>query len=239
MLKNLKTSIVIVLAFVFVLSLASQSDAQTKKRKKRPVKKAPTTAVVPPLYTSEPIIVSRASDYDSDQNKDDVTLEPLQQTAPLTARDQQLADIAARIRSLEKSLKKGYDDKQKTLLMNLDILTRAEQRAESLRKQRFDLVEKENAIQIKLDQLEYDMRPEMIQQNTSMMGSLRPEELRDARRKSLEAERRNLQSLLTDVQNARAALDKSVVAAEDLVERIRGKLEKDIDAAIADDKPDE
>src|SRR4051794_11674739 len=156
MLKNLKTSIVIVLAFVFVLSLASQSDAQTKKRKKRPVKKAPTTAVVPPLYTSEPIIVSRASDYDSDQNKDDVTLEPLQQTAPLTARDQQLADIAARIRSLEKSLKKGYDDKQKTLLMNLDILTRTEQRAESLRKQRFDLVEKEYAIQIKLDQLEYD-----------------------------------------------------------------------------------
>jgi hypothetical protein len=238
MLRYIKTSIVLVLAFVFVLSLASQSAAQTKKRKKRPVKKVPTTAVVPPLYTSEPIIVSRASDYDSDQNKDDVTLEPLAQTQPDSARDQALADMAARIKSLERSMKKGYDDKQKTLLLNLDILTRAEQRAESLRKQRFELVEKENTIQTRLDQIEYDIRPEMIERSTNMTGSLRPEELRDSRRKSLELERKSLQSLLLDVQSTRVSLETSVKNAEDLVVRLRSKLEKDIDTALTDDNPE-
>jgi hypothetical protein len=238
MLKFIKTSIVLVLALVFVLSAVAASDAQTKKRtKKRPVRKAPTTAVVPPLYTSEPIIVSRAADYDK-VDKDDVQLEPLAQSGPPTERDQQLADIAARIKSLEKGLKNGYDEKQKRLLLNLDILTRAEQRAESLRKQRFELIEKESGIQTKLDQIENDIRPEMIERAVALTGSLRPEELRDAKAKSLAAERTNLRALLTDVQSTRAALETSVKSAEDLVERLRSKLEKDIDTALTDEKPE-
>ena len=235
--RFIKTTIVLVLGFVFMLSFVSQGDAQTKKRKKRPARKSPTTVVVPPLYTSEPIIVSRASDYDQ-EDKDEVQLEPIPQQSPATERDQQLADISSRIKSLEKGLKNGYDEKQKRLLLNLDILTRAEQRAESLRKQRFELMEKESTIRTKLDQIEADIRPEMIERVVELTGSLRPEELREARRKNLDAERQNLRTLLTDVQTTRASLETSVKSAEDLVERLRTKLEKDIDSALTDDKPE-
>jgi hypothetical protein len=71
-----------------------------------------------------------------------------------------------------------------------------------------------------------------------LAGSLRPEELRDARRKSLEAERRNLQALLTEVQATRANLDQTVLRADAMVEKLRLKLEKDIDDALETKEPE-
>jgi hypothetical protein len=124
------------------------------------------------------------------------------------------------------------DEKQKRLLLNLDILTRAEQRSESLRKQIFEMIEKENAVKTKLDTLEYDLRPEVIERSTSLIGSLRPEEIRASRRKSLEAERANLQTLLTEIQRTRATLDISLQRADVLVEKLRTRFEKEIDAAL-------
>jgi len=238
MMRSIKLFTIPALSAVFVLGLIGQSDAQTKKKKHTAKRPATTTRIQQPLYTSEPIIVSRASDYDKPTDDSVTTVAvPVTQDEP-TERDRVLADISARIKNLEKGMKNGYDEKQKTLLLNLDILTRAEQRSESLRKQRFELIEKENTIQTRLDQIEYDVRPEMVERSVALTGSLRPEELRENRAKSLEAEKQKLTTLLTEVQNMRASLEVSVKNADDLVERLRTKLEKDIDSAISDDKPE-
>lgn len=153
-------------------------------------------------------------------------------------------ELAARIREIQSSIKKieagqrnNSDDKQKRLLLNLDILTRAEQRAEALRKQRFELIEKENSVRLRIEQIDADIRPEVIEKSVAMAGSLRPEELREARRKSLDAEKRNLQSLLTEISATRASLEQNVLRADALVEKLRVKLEKDIDAALDADDP--
>ncbi len=154
-----------------------------------------------------------------------------------TDRDRALSDLSERIRSLESGMKNGYDEKQKRLLLNLDILTKAEQRSESLRKQRFDLIDRESQIRTKLDQIENDIRPEAIERSVALMGTLRPEEIRDSRRKYLEAERKNQQALLTEIQATRAALEQSVLRSDTLVEKLRTKLEADIDKALDADKP--
>jgi chromosome segregation ATPase len=133
-------------------------------------------------------------------------------------------------------MKDGYDEKQKRLLLNLDILTRAEQRSESLRKQRFDLLEKENSIQTRLDQIEIDIRPENIERQVAVMGTLRPEEIREAKQKSLDSERKNLQALLAQVQSTRGSLDQTVDKAEQLVQKLRVALEADIDKTLGDGK---
>jgi hypothetical protein len=125
------------------------------------------------------------------------------------------------------------------LLTNLDILTKAEQRVESLRKQRFDLVEKENSIRSRIDQIDVDIRPESIEKNIALVGTLRPEELREARRKSLDAERRNLQSMLNEIIASRTSLENNLLRADALVEKLRVKLEKDIDNALSSDEPDQ
>ncbi|MEO7660021.1 MAG: hypothetical protein ABIV48_10440, partial [Pyrinomonadaceae bacterium] len=130
-----------------------------------------------------------------------------------------------------------YDEKQKRLLLNLDILTRAEQRTESLRKQLFDMIEKENSVKSRLEQIEFEIRPEMIERTLQLAGSMKPEEIRDNRRKSLNAERQNLQSLLTEIQNTRSNTSFSLEKAELMVEKLRTKLEKEIDNSFLSDDP--
>ena len=236
------------LFFILVsLTLAGIADAQTKKRTKR--KPTRTTTTKPATPTTVPAVVSQADQY-SNQNQQIITgnfetptptatTETEPQTTEPESFDQKLDRISSRMKemntlmkSLESSKQNAYDEKQRRLLLNLDILTRAEQRAESLRKQLFDLVEKENNLKTRLETIEYDSRPEMIEKQIAFAGSLRPEELREARRKNLEAEKRNLTNLVTEIQTTRTNLEQNVQKADQLVEKLRAVLEKDIDDAL-------
>lgn len=151
---------------------------------------------------------------------------------------QNVADLMERIKRLEAGQQSTYDEKQKRLLLNLDILTRAEQRSESLRKQLFEMIEKENSVKSRLDQLEFESRPEVIERALQLNGSMKPEDVRDIRRKSLNAEKANLSSLLTEIQSTRANLNMTLLRAEQMVEKLRAKLEKDIDDSFLKDDPD-
>jgi predicted transcriptional regulator len=234
--------------FVFAAAIlfcffATAGDANAQKKKRK------TTQNVQPIVSTTPgqtlpIIISRAEDIPSEAQSASVqTIVPPQPETPtetvddkIDASNKQIKDLNKRIKTLESSQKNEYDEKQKRLLLNLDILSRAEQRAESLRKQLFEIIEKESTVNSRLDQLKYDSRAENIERVASLVGSLRPEEIRDQRKKSLDAERKNLEGLLTQIQNNRAVLQSSVDKADLLVEKVRSKMEKDIDDALADDK---
>lgn len=223
-----------VIAFVALCSVVVSAQSTRRTRKATPI---PAPTATP--QTSEPLIISRAEDF-PDENSQAIPPDPNAER-PVAGADaanlQTLEDLGRRIRNLEATRKPDPDEKQKRLLLNLDILTRAEQRAESLRKQLFEMIEKENATKTKLDSLEYELRPEVIERSTAMVGSLRPEEIRASRRKSLESERANLQTLLTEIQRNRTAVDLNLQRADALVERLRVKLEKEIDTAL-DDEPE-
>jgi septal ring factor EnvC (AmiA/AmiB activator) len=215
------------------------TNAQTSRRRtNRPVQPVVSST---PMQTL-PVIISRADDIPSENQN--VVSEPIAQPPEETVDDKidasnkSIKELNTRMKSLESTRKNEYDEKQKRLLLNLDILSRAEQRAESLRKQLFEIIEKESTVQSKLDQTVYDSRSENLDRSATFAGSLRPEEIRDQRKKSLNAERKNLESLLTQIQNNRAVLEQSVEKADSLVERVRNKLEKEIDDALtADDNP--
>ena len=229
--------------FVFIALAVTAADisAQTNRRR-RTATPIPAPTATPP--TSEPLIISRADEF-PDENSRAIPPDPNENktNGANSASIATLEELGTRIKNLEAGSRKVVDpdEKQKRLLLNLDIVTRAEQRSESLRKQLFEMIEKENAVKTKLDSLEYDLRPETIDRNQAFIGSLRPEEIRAARKKSLESERANLQSLLTEIQKTRASLDASLQRSDALVERLRTKFEKEIDAALDDDgdhKPD-
>ncbi|MGH9946140.1 MAG: hypothetical protein ACRD6X_02965 [Pyrinomonadaceae bacterium] len=226
---------------VFVVAVISVSNiaAQSKSKKRKPVSKMASVQPTP-TPISEPIIISRAEDYPVDgvvvspaisdaMRKSDDGLDPVSA--------KMIADLNDRIKALESNKKIDYDQKQKRLALNLDILTKAEQRSESLRKQSFEMIEKENSIRTKMDSLEYDMRPENINRSIAFSGSLRPEELRAARKKSLESERANLSNLLAEIQRTRANIDLNLQRSEQMTERLRVKLEAEIEAAIEDTPP--
>lgn len=231
--------------FIFVFAVlagffvsVSTIEAQTPKRKPNRPKPPTVYQTLPP---TEPVIVSRAADVPVEAPE--VLSEPIAQPPPETVDDKiaasnkRIKELNTRIKSLESTQKNEYDEKQKRLLLNLDILSRAEQRAESLRKQLFDIIEKESAVKTRIDQLGYDLRSENIERSAAFSGSLRPEELREQRKKSLDAERKNLDSLLTQIQNNRSLLEQNVQKADLLVERVRSKMEKEIDDALTEDNP--
>jgi len=214
--------------FVLIIGVLSSSvTAQIGHKKPKPL------ATPPPVLTGAEII-SQAGDDDEPQPK------PAETPAakPATTNAAKIKELNERIKKLEAGQRNGSDDSQKRILMNLDILTRAEQRADSLRKQLFEMIEKENSITARLDQIDYDIRPEVIERSLQITGSMRPEEVRDNRRKSLDAERRNLQALLTQVQATHTNLEANLQKAETMVEKLRAKAEKDIDDSLNDDQPD-
>jgi len=220
----------------FITVFLSESAAQTsRKTKKGTVKAQP----LPTPVEAIPEIISRADDY---PNENQIVQVPQDQTQTGEANDDKLdktnarvKELNSRIKNLESAKKDPYEEKQKRLLLNLDILTRAEQRAENIRKQMFEMIEKESAIKTRLNNIENDIRPEVIDRQVAFAGSLRPEQLREMRKKSLEAEKLNLQNLLTEIQNTRANLETNVQKADQLVEKLRAKLEKDIDDALTDE----
>lgn len=117
------------------------------------------------------------------------------------------------------------EDRQKKILKSLEILNGAEQRAESLRKQLVEAVEKENAIRARAIQVEEDLRPENVDRtlNAVAMGTRAPEQ-RDARRRSLEGERDGLRNLLAQIQQSRVRLEDDVRQADHLVVRLRQRV---------------
>jgi hypothetical protein len=240
-LRRLQLIHFIVPAIIIAAFAIGSSDlgAQTNRRRRT---STPIPAPSPTPATSEPLIISRADEF-PDENSQAVPPDPNEVRPGAEASSiGTLEDLGNRIKNLEAARNVrpvDPDEKQKRLLLNLDILTRAEQRAEGLRKQVFDMIEKENTVKTKIDSLEYGLRPEEIDRSTAFIGSLRPEEIRASRKKSMEAEKTNLQSLLTQIQRTRTTLEASLLRSEELVEKLRLKFEKEIDMALEPDPQDQ
>ena len=219
-----------VFAIVLVVT-ASAADAQTTRRR------SPSIPIPAPTATpsSDAAVVSRADDFLDDSTA--VPIPPDPNAGADRANIQLLEELGRRIKNLEAARveKSDPDAKPKRLLLNLDILTRAEQRSESLRRQIFELMEKETTYKTRIDSLDYDLRPEAIERHTAITGSLRPEELRSNRKKALESEKANLQILITEIQRTRSTLELNLQRSEALVERLRTKLEKEIDTSLEDE----
>lgn len=225
-------------AFVGVITFSSLvliAEAQTNRRRST-TKTNPVATPTP--SRGEPAVISRADDYptvviepvpaDGTQPKTDPANNP-------TGGSDSIEELRERLLKLE-TRKKDPDEKQRRLSLNLDILTKAEQRSDGLRKQLFEMIEKESNIRTRMDQIDNDIRPEALERSLATVGSLRPEELRAQKRRSLELEKQNLQNLLTEVQKNRANIELNLGRSDQLVERLRTKIEKEIDSALGDEE---
>ena len=143
-----------------------------------------------------------------------------------------LREISEKLSTSDAKQGDGANDKQKSIALNMDLLARAEDRAGVLRKQLIELIEKETSYKSRLAQIDEDMRPENIERTMSGIGTTRTAELRDVRRRSLEIEKRGLESLLNLTTQSRIRLEEDVRQADSLVSRLRQRLLPLIDKEI-------
>lgn len=231
----------IALGFGIITFYTETNGQNTRRRTTLP---QPAASPTPRSQSDVPEVISRANDYltgeqiiNPSQPLPENAETPTEPEAETEAErlNKRIKELNSRIQTLEGNKQNQYDQKQKRLLLNMDILSRAEQRAESLRKQLFELIDKESSLQSRLDQLNYDLRPEMLERSSAFAGSLRPEEIRETRKKTLESEKRNLENLLSQIQTSRISLEENLRKADLLVEKVRLKLEKEIDDALVEE----
>ena len=149
-----------------------------------------------------------------------------------------LREISDKVPPPDSNQGTSANDKQNRISINLALLAQTEQRAEVLRKQLLELIEKETSLKGRLVQLEEDMRPESIERALNSIGSTRTAELRDNRRRVLENERKGFESLLSQTTQSRLRLENDVREADALVLKFRQRLLPLIDKEIEKINPD-
>ena len=226
---------------VAVLVMASlgfvSAEAQTRKKRvkrarpavKRPVITNPTIAPAGETAessSSDPTIISTA-----DQTPDGEQTEQGQPRKTKTTKpgSPESEDMQQTINSLSNQVNRLNDrltsmQEDDRYLLDMERLTRAEQRAEQLRSQQIDTQSKIADLQSRLDQVEYALKPENIERATQGYGTVHPEEARDSRRRQLENEKGRLQAQLSILENSRVRLESAIATADSEVDLLRARL---------------
>lgn len=86
--------------------------------------------------------------------------------------------------------------------------------ADGLRLQLIEVQSKEETLRIRLEQLDFELKPENIERSLAGIGSTRPEELREYRRRQLTIERDGVSAQLRGTETTRVRLEAAVATAE-------------------------
>jgi chromosome segregation ATPase len=115
-------------------------------------------------------------------------------------------------------------DKYRQIDYLRDLLMKEEQRAEAVQAQIQDGIDKEAPLQRRIDQLDEQLRAENIDQALAGVGSMRPEEAKDALRRRLSNEKRRIQAQLDLLHQSQARLQASLATADASIQRLRLRL---------------
>ena len=218
-----------------------EGEAQTR-RKKRTRRTARKPAVVKPVITNPPIappatasnvatgdvkIISTADSTATTEPTEPVqTKKPKATSTTAAPEDMQetITNLSNQVNRLADKLSQMQEDDRYQLEM--ERLTRAEQRAEQLRMQLIDVQSKIADLEAKLEQVEYALKPENIERATQGFGTVHPEEARETRRRQLESERTRLKAQLKILQTSQVRLEVSCANADNEVDLLRAKLQQ-------------
>jgi predicted nucleic acid-binding Zn-ribbon protein len=229
--------ILITLCLILTIGLI-EGEAQTRKKKRtrrtskpavaKPVITNPTVA--PPAgaaTTGDVKIISTAEPGATESTEQLQGWKPKVTTPPPSDPkdiEDTITNLSNQVNRLTDKLTQMQEDDRYQL--DMERLTRAEQRAEQLRMQLVDVQSKIADLESKLEQVEYALKPENIERVTQGYGSVHPEEARDARRRQLESERNRLRSQLKILETSQSRLEVSVVNADNEVDLLRAKLQQ-------------
>jgi hypothetical protein len=90
----------------------------------------------------------------------------------------------------------------------------ASETAERLRAQLLEIQTKEATLQERAEYLDEALKPENIERSLAGIGSTRPEELRETRRRQLQAQRDGITSQLRTLETSRLRLEAAILDAD-------------------------
>jgi DNA repair exonuclease SbcCD ATPase subunit len=222
----------VLLVSIFVVDASGQSRRKRRARRVTPRPVVTNPVIVPPgeeqsSGTVTERIISTADETPNESGETSVTAQPKGKTAPKkTSDDSKIQDT---INSLSNQVDKLNDklsqmQENDRSLIDMERLTRAEQRAESLRVQQVDVESKLADLQSKAEQIDYLLKPENIERSAGF-GTVHPEEARETRRRQLESEKVRTQAQIKILETSKTRLETAVATADAEVDALRQRLE--------------
>jgi chromosome segregation ATPase len=226
--KSIRRLVVLVLAVCLIGLFLVDSSAQKRRRKSRT--RRPST----PRITNPAIYEPSANENANDNSNSSVSDSGTNANDDPEAMKKTIRDLSTQVNDLNTKLS-SMEQSQRTLV-DLERLSRAEQRSADLWKQLREVEAQEADLQARLEEIDYNLRPENIDRSVAGFGSMRPEELREQRRKSLENEKIRVQKQLDQLTANHLRLETAIAGADADVERIRKRLDAADQAALENSK---
>jgi hypothetical protein len=221
----------VLVATVLLLLAVGQADAQRRRTPRRP-----TPATSQPS-TVDPQIISTADD-----DPDTASTGSRRATRPRTTGTEPPATTVSGLTQQVNTLNQRIArmEASQRALVDLEKLSRAEARADTLRAQLFAAQDRESALQSRIGEIDIELQPENLDNSNNLNGSTRPELFREQRKRYLESERAKAAAQLAQSSVNRNRLEGAVASADALVDKLRRAVDAETAGSdlTAGDTPD-
>src|ERR1700749_3932629 len=196
-------------AFLLLVTFAPDALSQ-RKRTSRRVTNPARTSPTPDTTSGEPSVVSTADDQGETPRQNTSRRQQQQRETPAAQAENDrlhgtVRDLSTQVEQLNGQLNQMKADQR--AMYDLERLTRAEQRAEELRRQLREITDKEFQYQERLAEIDYESQPDAIQNRAALIGTLNPSVVRDAIAQQLERERARIKKQLELLAASHTRLD--------------------------------
>jgi septal ring factor EnvC (AmiA/AmiB activator) len=224
--KSIRRFVAVVLAVCLIGIFLVDSSAQKRRRKSR-ARRPSTPRITNPAIYEAPANANDNSNSSGSESTTNANEDP-------EAMKQTIRDLSSQVNQLNTKI--GSMEQSQRTLVDLERLSRAEQRSADLWKQLREVEAQQADLQSRLEEIDYNLRPENIDRSVAGYGSMRPEELREQRRKSLENEKLRIQKQLDQLAANHSRLETAIAGADADAERIRKRLDAADQAALENSK---
>ncbi len=211
---------VVMIAGLFFIDSNAQRRRRTRRRSTAP--KITNPAIYQPPANDNSNASAEPTETEN-LNANQNTSAPASGESPEEMR-QTIRALSSQVDKLNEKL--GQMEESQRSLLDLERLSRAEQRATSLRAQLRELQQKKSDAEAQLEDLDYQLKPENIERATAVFGTTRPEELRAQRKRQLENERARVAKQVEQLTTSETQLNEAIAAADTEVERLRKRLDE-------------
>jgi chromosome segregation ATPase len=217
--------------------LLVDSSAQKRRKRRTSTPRITNPAIAEP--TPGDNLNANSSGDTSNTNTSDAAAADTQPARPATEDDPQA--MKKTIRTLSTQVDKLTDkinqmEESQKSLVDLERLSRAEQRSSALHAELRDVQAKQAELEARAEDIDLAVKPENIERSTAGYGTTRPEELREQRRKQLENEKERVSKQLDQLAASQTRLEQAIATSDAEVERLHKKLDAADEAAIQNAK---
>src|SRR5580765_293140 len=225
---SIRKLVIVVLAIVVMTGLLVDSAAQKRKRTKR--RPSAPKITNPEIYQPSPGDNSNSNSSETSANDNSNTNSNSVPVEDPESMKRTIRTLSNQVDKLNDKLNDMQASQQS--MVDLERLSRAEQRSSQLRTELRDVESKKLDLETHLIQVEYDIKPENIERAAAGYGTTRPEEVRAQRQKQLEADRTRTRQQIDQLTASEGRIQTAIATSDLEVERLQKKLDAADRAAI-------